>query len=103
MREYDVLVCYGNYNLPNIKWPKNGKNYFVHYKNRETKKGIIGDMLAAGLKQVNDHNKSRDKKLDLVFTKETNRLFVRKTNPIVKNEIHHCAISVTINKFVTIE
>lgn len=94
----DLILCYGDYNLPRLRWVEDKDENFMYSDNATSSAEIcVNDgMLSNGLNQINRFSNSNNRMLDLVFTNNSQTIKIEKAEPIFKNEQHHEAISITV-------
>lgn len=98
---HDVVLVFGDFNLPNLKWNQRfqeGNNCFLlpDRITTQSEMAIVDGFLSAGLMQVCDLPNQNNNYLDLIFTTDTESCQAVVTDPIIKHEVHHYAMQLTI-------
>lgn len=95
----NILLSNGAYNLPRLQWTLDPDENFLFASNVSSSSEVsINDgMLGVGLHQINHLCNRNKRQLDLVFTNSWDQIIVAPTEPLIKNESHHDAISITIS------
>lgn len=98
----DIILCYGDFNLPELSWATDRDENFMYATNASSDSEIfINDgFLSSGLRQVSNIKNERGKMLDLVFTNNWDDVAVNSTDPIVKSEAHHETFHIKVSNLV---
>lgn len=104
MQPEDVVLCYGDYNLPRLVWELDEEENFFFASNASSEAEVIlnDGFLSSGLRQISEVKNANGRMLDLVFTNYWEDTSVKKTLPVACSESHHEATSITMENLKSV-
>lgn len=102
----DVIVCFGDYNLPNLTWRFDEEISALLPINASTEQelALVEPMLSSGLYQVNDFPNVNGRLLDLVFVSDPCIIdLFESPSALLKIDAHHKPFILTVDARLRVE